>query len=160
MTTLRASKSASTWQQKIADLAARREVHAAFAWFHRHQRQLEDWQMEIAAIPAPPFGEARRSEWLSRRFAELQLDQVHTDELGNVFGSLRHENKKEFLAVSAHIDTVFPAGSTIDIRRNGDRLQGPGIGDNAAGVTAMLALIAAMSDAQLQPAGPVLFIGN
>ena len=28
MTALRASKSASTWQQKIADLAARREVHA------------------------------------------------------------------------------------------------------------------------------------
>ena len=101
---------------------------------------LRDWQMEVTAIPAPPFGEQERTQWISSQFSELGLDDVDSDELGNVFGILGGEEDEKFLAVSAHIDTVFPAGTKINVRSDGDRLRGPGIGDNAAGITALLAL--------------------
>ena len=73
-------------QQQVARLAELRLVHEAFAWFRSHSRELEDRQMEVTAIPAPPWGEAARSEWLRARFEELGLSEVHQDELGNVFG--------------------------------------------------------------------------
>ena len=73
-------------QQQVARLAELRSVHEAFAWFRSHSRELEDRQLEVTAIPAPPWGEAARSEWLKARFEELGLSEVHQDELGNVFG--------------------------------------------------------------------------
>ncbi len=37
------------------------------------------WQRDLVAIAAPPFGEARRAEWLADRFRELKLEQVEID---------------------------------------------------------------------------------
>ena len=54
MPVARTRKSAATWQARIAELATKREVHAGFEWFHKYERQLRDWQMEVTAIPAPP----------------------------------------------------------------------------------------------------------
>ena len=96
-------------QQLVARLAEMRSVHEAFAWFRSHSRELEDRQMEVTAIPAPPWGEAARSEWLKVRFEELGLSEVHQDELGNVFG-IRPGTDADapYIALSAHLDTVFP----------------------------------------------------
>src|SRR6516225_965738 len=76
-------------QQLVAELAERRWVQEAFAWFRSHARMLEDLQLEVTAIPAPPWGEAARCDWLKARFEELGLADVHLDELGNVLGIRR-----------------------------------------------------------------------
>ncbi len=73
-----------------------------------------DWQADLVAIPAPPFGEKARSEWLADRFLEAGLDQMRTDAAGNVFASLPAaklpaESTGPVVVLSAHIDTVFPA---------------------------------------------------
>src|SRR3954454_8508197 len=96
-------------QQLVARLAEMHSVHEAFAWFRSHSRELEDRQLEVTAIPAPPWGEAARSEWLRARFEELGLSEVHQDELGNVFG-IRPGTASDaaLIALSAHLDTVFP----------------------------------------------------
>ena len=73
---------------RVTALAAQRPVHAAFAWMHGNPKTIMDWQASMVAIPAPPFGEEARAEWLSAHFAEAGLSQVHTDEVGNVFGVL------------------------------------------------------------------------
>lgn len=148
-------------RQQIADLSEQRAVHAAFAWFRRNEAELCRWQMEFAAIPAPPFGEAERGEWLRTKFAELGLRDCRTDDVGNVLAIFPGSNgERGTLALSSHIDTVFPAETAIHIRREGERMLGPGISDNASGVTALLALAAAMESAELRTEVPILFAGT
>ena len=148
-------------QQVVARFAELRNVHQAFAWFRSNARRFEDWQLEVTAIPAPPWGEAARSEWLRAKFEELGLAQVQQDELGNVFGIRPGlESDARCIAISAHLDTVFPAGTAIQVRREGDKICGPGISDNGSGITAMLALAAALKEIGIELAAPILFIGN
>jgi acetylornithine deacetylase/succinyl-diaminopimelate desuccinylase-like protein len=79
--------------------------------------------------------------------------------VGNVFGS--HPGfGKSYVALSAHIDTVFPAGTPLNIRQQGTRLYGPGVSDNGAGVTAMLAIAALLRSVRIRHVLPFLFIGN
>lgn len=148
-------------RKEIARLAEMRAVHAAFAWFRVKERVISDLQMEVTGVPAPPFGEDERGEWLEQKFREIGLQDVHRDEIGNVLGTRAGLNPDfPLLAISAHIDTVFPAGTPVRVRREGDRLFGPGVSDNGAGISGMLALILAMNEAELRTTAPLLFIGN
>ena len=155
-----------TLQQEIARLAALPATRAAFAWLRAEESQFAAWQLEMARIPAPPFGEAARAEWLQERFRALALDEVHIDEVGNVFGVHRPRQLAkqpatlQYTALSAHIDTVFPAGTPLNLRQQGNRLYGPGVSDNGAGAAAMLAVAAALRSAKVALASPILFIGN
>ena len=150
----------NTPQQEIARIAELRLVHTAFSYLHNQEMEFRRWQMELAEIPAPPFGESARSAWLRGRFLGLGFHHVQTDELGNVLGFLFEDEQSPVVGVSAHLDTVFPAGTPLGAREEGNKLYGPGISDNAAGVVAMLAVASALKQAELRPATNVLFIGN
>jgi tripeptide aminopeptidase len=155
------SRASRTAQQMVAQVAELRSVHAAFGWFRAHARELEDLQLEVTAIPAPAWGEAARSHWLKARFEGLGLSDVHQDELGNVFGIRQGANADApYFALSAHLDTVFPAETSITVSREGSKLHGPGISDNGSGITALLATAGALRDCSIANAAPVLFIGN
>jgi len=146
-------------QQKIAELAASLFVSQAGHWFREHEPQIAKWQMALAMIPAPPFGEAERSQWLAKEFRELGLARVEVDVLGNVTGLIPGSGP-EVVSVSAHIETVFPPGTALNVRQEGRQLLGPGISDNAAGVAALLALAAAFRSLALPHSSSLLFIGN
>src|SRR5579859_4643725 len=118
------SSNVPTLQQKIAELAALPAVSTVGGWFREQERQIAQWQMEVAAIPAPPFGEAARSQWLAAKFRELGL-VTNVDVLGNVAGRLSG-TVSSIVSVSAHIDTVFPSGTPLRIRQDGRQLLGAG----------------------------------
>src|SRR5215470_16675256 len=145
--------------EEIRNLAAKPNVRSAYAWFLSGEAQLVGWQLEVARIPAPPFGEQARSEWLLERFLEHGLHNVHVDEVGNVFG-VRPGVTDKVVAVSAHMDTVFPAGTPLNVRREGARLYGPGVSDNGAGLAALLGLAAALGRVRIETLAPILFIAN
>ena len=148
-------------QQRVVRLAHLPVVHEAFNWLRRKEFQLQERQIELARIPAPPFGESARAEWLEFRFRELGLKDVHTDAVGNVLGVLpAADSSTGFVSISAHLDTVFPADTPLNIKRERERMAGPGISDNAAGVVAMLALAGAIKESRIRPSAPLLFIGN
>ncbi len=146
-------------QQEVAHLCSLPEVRSAFTWFRSQEAQFAQWQVELARIPAPPFGESARGQWLADKFCELGLQSVHSDEVGNVFGT-HPGHGHGHVSLSAHLDTVFPAGTPLNIRQQGSRLYGPSVSDNCAGVIAMLAMVAAMRAVRIRHALPVLFIGN
>jgi len=148
-----------TVQEEVARLSGSPEIRSAFNWFRSQEPQLAHWQLEMARIPAPPFGEAARAAWLAERFRELGLDDVRIDDVGNVFG-IHPGFGRRYISLSAHIDTVFPAGTPLNVRQQGSRLFGPGVSDNGAGVTAMLAIVALLRSIRLRHALPFLFIGN
>jgi len=161
--------SRSSAYSTVTALAARRAVHAAFAWLHNHPQLLMDWQKDLVAIPAPPFGEQARSSWISDRFAEAGLTGIETDSIGNVMGlvpapHLPAESTGPVIVVSAHLDTVFPADTPIHpaiTRTNGHtRLAAPGACDNACGVVGLLALVHALIEAKIKLAAPLIVLAN
>jgi acetylornithine deacetylase/succinyl-diaminopimelate desuccinylase-like protein len=150
---------------RVTALAELRPVHTAFAWLHGNPKTIMDWQAELVAIPAPPFGEQARSLWMAARFTEAGLSSLETDSLGNVFGwlpaaSLPPESTGPVVVLSAHLDTVFPAGTPLHPVVDGDRLHAPGACDNGAGVAGMLAIAHALIQARAELAAPLIFLGN
>jgi tripeptide aminopeptidase len=97
-------------------------------------------QVELAQVPAPTGDEGARGERVLHAFQRLRLDDVHTDDAGNVIGCRRGSTDLPPVVVCAHLDTVFPAGTDLTVRRTGSQLVGPGITDNARGLAAMLAI--------------------
>ena len=73
----------------IAQIAADRRVHQAFQWLHLQEKRILQWQTEVVSVPAPPFGEGPRAEWLCERFRELGLDDPHLDGEGNAIAVRR-----------------------------------------------------------------------
>jgi acetylornithine deacetylase/succinyl-diaminopimelate desuccinylase-like protein len=149
----------------VTALAAQRPVHAAFAWLHGNPKTIMDWQAELVAIPAPPFGEAARGQWLAARFVEIGLSSVETDSIGNVFGwlpaaALPPESTGPVVVLSAHLDTVFPAETPLHPVVEGDRLEAPGACDNGAGLAGLLALAQALIQSKAELAAPLIFMGN
>jgi len=150
---------------RVTALAGQRQVHAAFAWLHGNPKTIMDWQAEMVAIPAPPFGEQARAEWLAARFVEAGLQSVETDTAGNVFGwlpatKLPPESTGPVVVLSAHLDTVFPAETPLKSVVDGDRITAPGACDNGAGVAGMLAIAQALVEAKVELAAPLIFLGN
>src|SRR5438270_2859931 len=151
----------TTVPQEIAQLAAMRPVHAAFAWFQLREQELRSMQLDIARIPAPPFGEAARAQWLREKCTAIGLDDIEVDEVGNVIGVLPGQDRElPAVAVTAHLDTVFPPDTEITIHEDRDRLYGPGVSENAAGLTAMLAVAMCLREARIRNDSDVVFIGN
>jgi tripeptide aminopeptidase len=146
-------------QQEVARLAASPEVRSAYNCFRTQEPQLLQWQMEMARIGAPPFGESARAAWLQERFREIGLDDVRIDDVGNVFGTHPGFGRR-YVALTAHIDTVFPANTPLNIRQQGSRIYGPGVSDNGAGVVAMLAIASLLRSVRIRHALPFVFIGN
>src|SRR5258708_2104881 len=146
-------------QQDVARLSAAPEVRSAYNWLRTQEPQFSQWQTEMARIPAPPFGEAARGAWLAERFREVGLDDVRIDDVGNVFG-IHPGFGQRYVALSAHIDTVFPANTPLNIRQQGSRIYGPGVSDNGAGITAMLAIASLLRAVRVRHTLPFVFIGN
>jgi acetylornithine deacetylase/succinyl-diaminopimelate desuccinylase-like protein len=154
-----ASDSYPPVQEEVARFAGSPEVRAAFDRFRAQESQFALWQMEATRVAAPPFGESARGAWLAGRFHELGLNDVQVDEVGNVFG-VRPGYGSRFVSLSAHIDTVFPAATPLNIRQQGSRLYGPGVSDNGAGIAAMLAVASVLGSLRISHALPLVFIGN
>src|SRR5271169_5452837 len=146
-------------QEEVARLAGLPEVRAVFERFRARESQFAQWQMEVTRVAAPPFGESARGAWLADRFRELGLNDVRVDEVGNVFG-IHPGYGSRYVALSAHIDTVFPAATPLNVRQHGSRLYGPGVSDNGAGIAAILAVASVLGNARISHGLPFLFIGN
>ena len=150
-------------EQEVARLAATPGFRTAQEVLGKeHGRTVADI-IRITEIPAPPFGEAARADALRRDFEALGLKSVAIDAEGNVTGvrpGSRNRGQGPFLVVAAHLDTVFPAGTDVRVRREGWRLAAPGIGDNSRSLATLLAWIRAMDAAGLRTRDDLLFVAN
>jgi tripeptide aminopeptidase len=100
-----------------------------------------DLAVAIQQIPAPTFAESQRADFIVQRFSEEGLSNVSMDASGNVYGCLPGQGTRQPLVVSAHTDTVFPAGTNLNVRCEADKIHGPGIGDNSLGVAGLFGLL-------------------
>jgi len=148
---------------RISTLASNRAIHRAFSWLHLHEPQLRRWQLEAIAIPAPPFAEQARADYFLQQFTTLGLTNPHIDAEGNALAELPSANPTPdtpIVLISAHLDTVFPSTTNCTPQEDDQKILAPGACDNAAGLTALLALAAALTHAQITPDCTILFAAN
>src|SRR5882672_4475257 len=108
--------------ETVAELLRDARISRAFDFIDSSQARFTSELIRICEIPAPPFKEAERGRYVAARFAELDLTETHIDSAGNVIGFYRGESEEPTLALSAHLDTVFPEGTDVGVRRRSSRL--------------------------------------
>ena len=135
------------------------ELRSALSWFSQNLAWINDQQVRITEIPAPPFQEAARASAVRTLLAESGLN-VQIDKTGNVIGALPGANEKEIVMLTAHLDTVFPPGTNVQVRREGARLSAPGISDNGTGLAALISIARAIHESQIKPRRTILFVAD
>jgi len=129
-------------------VAGRDEVQRAWRLIQDLDAWTRDRQMELTAIPAPPFGETERAGRMAELFLEAGIEYPEVDTEGNVLATLNpdpsgkggEEKGTPGLVLSAHLDTVFPAGTPVEPRVEGDRIYAPGISDDGRGLAVLLSV--------------------
>ena len=145
---------------QVKKLAEKPEVKAAMEQAAREVDRAMEEQIELCEIEAPTFHEEVRA----RRVAELMraygLTDVVTDPIGNVVGRRPGKGNGPVLALGAHMDTVFPAGTDVKVRREGNIYRAPGIGDNCSGLRALLQILRMFNDQKIETEGDILVVGT
>ena len=116
--------------------------------------------IRLTEIEAPPFAEAARGAAYLALLREHGLEEVEQDAIGNVMGLRRGFGNGEIVVVAAHLDTVFPAGTDVRVRREGAKLFAPGVGDDTLGLATNLAYLRALDAAGIRTRADILFLGN
>jgi acetylornithine deacetylase/succinyl-diaminopimelate desuccinylase-like protein len=129
-------------------------------FFETNAEAITAEHIRICSIPATPFAEQQRAEFLAERFRQLGLHDVSIDEEGNCLGLFKGSSPTPLVVVSAHLDTVFPNGTDFHVRREGQRLLAPGIADDGCGLVALIAIVQALQTAQVPFEGSLLFVGT
>ena len=124
----------------------------------RFPQQVEEW-IHIAGIPGKSRQEGARGDYVKKVFEQEGL-QVSVDSIGNVTGIRKGTGGGPRIVIAAHMDIVFPPETDTKVRRSGDTLFAPGVGDNTASVANMLAVLRAMNATKFTSKGDIVFIGT
>jgi len=143
-----------------ADLLKDPAVKAALDAAKATEPQTIADQIRFCEIPAPSFKETVRGEELKRVFQQLGLQNVRVDKVGNVLGDRPGAAARPRVVIAAHLDTVFPEGTDVKVKRDGSVLRAPGIGDDSRGLAVLVAIVRAMRDASVTTPGSITFVAN
>ena len=152
--------SASAQSAAPRDLLKQPSVAAALARIKDTEADTVADQIRFCEIPAPSFKEEARGRELQRVFQQIGLVNVRVDKVGNVLGDYPGASPKPHLVLAAHLDTVFPEGTDVRVKRDGAILRGPGIGDDCRGLAVVVAIVRAMKSANVQTKGTITFVAN
>jgi len=155
---------AASGQQDAAHVGGRllqdAAVKAALDGLKASEPQTLEDQIRLCEVEAPPFKEAKRAQMYAQMFRDIGLMNVRIDKEGNVLGERRGSQPRPNLVFSAHLDTVFPEGTPVTVKRDGAILRGPGIGDDCRGLAVLLAVARTIVKANLQTPGTITFVGT
>jgi acetylornithine deacetylase/succinyl-diaminopimelate desuccinylase-like protein len=133
-------------------------VQRAFRFIADRDSEIEADQVRLTQIPAPPFGEQDRARAFAAELEKSGLRPV-VDGIGNVIAAYGGAGRNP-VVVGAHLDTVFPASTPLQLQRKGRALFLPGISDNGCGIAALLWVIRAAKECGIEFRRPVTFLGN
>jgi tripeptide aminopeptidase len=124
-----------------------------------HERMVREI-IQITEIEAPPFKEEKRAKAFAEMLRQSGLADVHIDTEGNVVGVRKGTGNGPLIAIAAHLDTVFPEGTDVKVRREGTKLFAPGVGDDSRALSVLLEIVRALDAAKIQTTSDILFVGN
>lgn len=144
----------------VASLLRDPAVSAALDAARRGEPAAIDDQVALTQIPAPAFNERARAEAMRRRFEAVGLKNVRIDKAGNVIGERPGAARRPNVVLAAHLDTVFPEGTDVAVKRSGTRLEAPGIGDDGRGLGVLLGVARALAAARVETPGTITFVAD
>ena len=115
-------------------------------------------QIRITEIAAPPFHEGARAAYMKKLLTTAGL-RVDIDATGNVIGEFAGTSP-DIVMLTAHMDTVFPAGTTVNVKRDGNRLLAPGISDNGTGLAAIAVIARSFHEMKIRTKNTILFVAD
>ncbi len=154
------AQSQAGYDATVSAVRASEGFKKAMAVLDRDHDRLIAEIITLTEIPAPPFKEAERAKAYLEMLRASGLTDVEQDEEGNVMGLRKGTGGGDLIAVAAHLDTVFPEGTDVKVKREEMRLSAPGIGDDTRSLAVLLAMIRAMDEAGIRTKSDILFIGN
>lgn len=160
LATLRGAELRETEEARVRRVLGNPAFERMVAVFERDFERYVDEIVLLTEIPAPPFGEMPRAEAFLRMLRETGLEDCEIDAEGNAMGRWRGRGGAPLTAVTAHLDTVFPAGTDVTVKRVGTTLRAPGVGDDTRSLAFLLAFLRAMREAGVTTAGDLLIVGN
>lgn len=136
--------------ESVAGLTRAPGVREALDWFRKERAWINEQHLKICRVAAPTFLEEKRAAYVQERFREFGWDSW-TDRAGNVVAVLpgrRLQSGDANVAITAHMDTVLAprVPEDISISAQDGSFRGPGVGDNGAGLAALLALARVWSE--------------
>jgi acetylornithine deacetylase/succinyl-diaminopimelate desuccinylase-like protein len=135
-------------------------IKAALEAARVNEPRFVEEQIRICEIPAPPFHEEARGKEMERLFRQMSLQDVRIDKAGNVIGVRPGAAPHPNLLFQAHLDTVFPEGTDVNVKRVGTILHAPGISDDCRGLAMMLGVIQALNEAKVTTHGTITFVAD
>ena len=144
----------------IASLLGSEQIQHAFSFINELRERLDEQLIRICEIPAPPFKENVRAAYVAGRLEEIGLARVRTDEAGNVIAERAGRAREPRVIVSAHLDTVFPEGTNVKVRRENARFHAPGVSDNTCGLVSLIALAEVLNITDLKTEGTMYFVAT
>lgn len=150
--------------QKVDDiynqLIALEQVQAGMEFIKSNEEETIQDLIDLTLIEAPTFHERKRAEYFAECLRKLGLEDVTIDEHCVVSGVRRGSGTGPRVVVDAHTDTVFPIGTVKEVRREGDVLYAPGIGDDTSGLATILGVIRGLNASGIQTKGDLVFTGT
>jgi tripeptide aminopeptidase len=146
--------------QDVVAIMASPIYRDAVAVLDRDHDRIVDDIIHLTEIPSPPFGEDARGDAYLELLRACGLTDVEKDAVGNVMGLRRGIGNGPLIVVAAHLDTVFPAGTNVTVRREGTKLFAPGIGDDTRSLAVLLGFIRAMDEVGIRTTSDILFVGD
>jgi tripeptide aminopeptidase len=159
LSTLRAGLLKPADPNPAESLARIPRVAKALESIDRSLGWITDQQTQLTQIPAPTFQEEARAAAVRTILAASGL-KTRIDSAGNVVGERPGSSRKDVLLLSAHLDTVFPPGTSLRVRKDGRNFAAPGISDNGAGLAALVGLARAVHEAKLRTRMTLVFAAN
>ena len=136
------------------------ELASAHARLAAADDSLIETQVAIARIPAPTGRESARAAWFADALRRRGARSVMSDQAGNVIARFEGTTDDAPVVVLSHLDTVFAPETPCEIRRDGTRLVGPGVNDNARGLAAALAIAGELAGGGIVTRRPVVIVAT
>ena len=146
--------------KNIKKIANNNKVKKAFKYILDVEEKTNKNLIELTEIEAPPFKEEKRAKEFSERLKLAGIEKVWIDSIGNVIGLLEGSIGNKNIAIDAHLDTVFPEGTDVQVRVKNDTLFAPGIGDDTRGLAMVLTIAETIVKNEIKPVDNILFIGT
>lgn len=146
--------------QEVAAVAERKDVQALLAQLKATNAWTLQQQQRLCEIPAPPFKETKRGLAYKALFQQFGLQKVRIDSVGNVIGERPGTGGGPTILIQGHLDTVFPEGTDVKVKREGTKMTGRGIGDDCRGLAVVAAVARGIQQSKISTPGTIIFVGN
>ena len=135
-------------------------IRRAFDVIKSWNSWIVDNQLQLCEIPAPPFKEQARGLEFRKRMLALGYPQTKIDAIGNVIAERAGKGNGPTVMIAGHLDTVFPEGTDVKVKRTGTRMDGAGIGDDCRGLVVILSIARALNEAKIETRGKVILVAD